>query len=356
MKIIHCADLHLDSKLESNLPKMKSDERRAELTLAFRRMTDFAVSNGVSAVIIAGDLFDSDCIRETTKEFVLGEIKRLPDITFLYLPGNHDRGSQLADEPDLPSNFKIFGKTWTSFEFQNVVITGVELTDDNCRNIYDSLRLDIDRFNIVTLHGQLGTECRADAVNRNLLSKKPIDYLALGHYHSFELGKMEKTTWCYCGCLEGRGFDEAGDKGFVLLDVAADNSFTYEFVKNSRRDIIRVECDVSGLEDTFDILKRIEESVKEISHDSMVKVTLKGDVTTNALKDTELFKKHLEDRFWFSKFSDETRLKLSADDYVNDISLKGEFIRRVMASDLPEALRDRVIQCGLAALSGREVL
>ena len=76
----------------------------------------------------------------------------------------------------------------------------------------------------------------------------------------------------------------------------------------------------------------------------------------SSLKDTELFKKHLEDRFWFSKFSDETRLKLSADDYVNDISLKGEFIRRVMASDLPEALRDRVIQCGLAALSGREVL
>ncbi len=356
MKILHCADLHLDSKLESNLPKLKSDERKAEVTLGFRRMTEFAEYNGVSVVIIAGDLFDSDIIRKATKEFVLGEIRRLPDITFLYLPGNHDRGSQLADEPDLPSNFKIFGKTWTSFEFQNVVITGVELTDDNCRNVYGGLRLDPDRFNIVTLHGQLGTECKADAVNRNLLAEKPIDYLALGHYHSFESGKIGKTTWCYCGCLEGRGFDEAGDKGFVLLDVAEDNSFTYEFIKNSRRDIVKVECDISGLEDTAEILGEIEKSVKEISRDSMVKVILKGDVSTNATKDTELFKKYLEDRFWFSKFSDETRLKLNAEDYVNDISLKGEFIRRVMASDLPEALRDRVIQCGLAVLSGREVL
>ena len=356
MKIIHCADLHLDSKLESNLPKSKSDERKAEVTLAFRRMTEFAVSNGVSVIIIAGDLFDSDRIRKTTKEFVLGEIRRLPDITFLYLPGNHDRGVQLIESCDLPQNFKVFGKTWTGFEFDNVVITGVELTDDNCRHIYGSLRLDIDRFNIVTLHGQLGVECKTDAVNRKLLSEKPIDYLALGHYHSFESGKIGKTTWCYCGCLEGRGFDEAGDKGFVLLDVAEDNSFTYEFIKNSRRDIVRVECDVSGLEDTSEILKQIEEAVETLKPDSMVKLILKGDVGADASIDTELFKKYLEDRFWFSKISDETRLKLCAEDYVNDISLKGEFIRRVMASDLPEALRDRVIQCGLAALSGREVL
>ena len=38
MRIIHCADLHLDSKLESNLPTNKSRERKKEIIAAFCRM------------------------------------------------------------------------------------------------------------------------------------------------------------------------------------------------------------------------------------------------------------------------------------------------------------------------------
>jgi hypothetical protein len=37
-----------------------------------------------------------------------------------------------------------------------------------------------------------------------------------------------------------------------------------------------------------------------------------------------------------------------------DASLKGEFIRTVMASKLPVAERDRIILCGLRALRGEE--
>ena len=55
------------------------------------------------------------------------------------------------------------------------------------------------------------------------------------------------------------------------------------------------------------------------------------------------------------KIKDLTGIELKPEDYVNDISLKGEFIRKVMAEDLPQELRDRVIECGLAALSGQEV-
>lgn len=356
MRIIHCGDIHLDSKLESNLPTNKSRDRKNEIIMSFCRMIDYASQNGVTAVIIAGDLFDTNRIIDTTRDKILGKIRQNPSIEFLYLPGNHDAGKSLL-QGELPDNFKFFGNTWTSFSFDNVCVTGVELTDENCRHIYGSLRLEPDRFNIVTMHGQLTSSSGEDMVNRNELADKGIDYLALGHYHKYQQGTLgQNGIWCYCGCLEGRGFDECDDKGFVVLDIAEDNTITTQFVKNSSRDILEIKCDISGLSDAADILKKIDASVNGVSENAMVKVVLVGNTPADARKDIDYFLKHLNEKFWFAKLYDKTRIELHPEDYVNDISLKGEFIRCVMASDMSEELRNSVIECGLAALGGREVL
>ena len=38
MKIIHCADIHLDSKMSANLTKEKARERKTELLTTFQNM------------------------------------------------------------------------------------------------------------------------------------------------------------------------------------------------------------------------------------------------------------------------------------------------------------------------------
>lgn len=356
MKIIHCADLHLDSKLESNLPTTKSRERKKEIIMAFNRMVDYAAEKGVTAVIIAGDLFDTDRMLPTTRDIVLGKISECRDTEFLYLCGNHDAGKALA-ECELPQNLKLFGDNWTNFEFGNVVVTGVELNEENCRHIYGGLRLDTKKFNIVTMHGQIDSASGVDKVNRNELADKGIDYLALGHYHTYRSGELGKNgVWCYSGCLEGRGFDECGDKGFVVLEIAEDNSYEAKFVKNSMRDIVEVECDITAVSDTAVMLQKIDSATAGVSPDAMLKLVLTGRLSEGARKDVELFKKHLEERFWFAKIKDKTHIELRFEDYVNDVSLKGEFIRKALSSDLSEDDKNRVIECGLAALSGQEVL
>ncbi len=355
MKIIHCADLHLDSKIESNLPPYKSRERKKEIIMAFCRMADFARENGVSVVIIAGDLFDTNRMLPATRDIVLGKICECREIDFLYLCGNHDAGKSLA-ECNLPENLKLFSDKWTGFNYNYVTISGVELTKDNCRHIYGGLTLDNSRFNIVTMHGEIGTVSGVDAINRSELNDKGIDYLALGHYHTFTSGNLgKKGVWAYSGCLEGRGFDECGDKGFILLDISDDLSFKYEFIKNSIRDIVEIECDITGAEDTADILKKIDSLTVNINPDSMVKVVLKGGLLPDVVKDLEYLKKHLSSKMWFAKLQDKTYIELSPENYMNDVSLKGEFIRLAMASDLPEEMKSRVVECGLSALSGQEV-
>ena len=50
MKIIHCSDLHLDSKLEANLDKEKAKQRRDEILYSFQNMVNFANNNDVRII------------------------------------------------------------------------------------------------------------------------------------------------------------------------------------------------------------------------------------------------------------------------------------------------------------------
>ena len=49
---------------------------------------------------------------------------------------------------------------------------------------------------------------------------------------------------------------------------------------------------------------------------------------------------------------DESRLRINADDYKNDKSFKGEFIRLVLSKDeLSDEEKDAIIECGIRALT-----
>ena len=46
MKIIHCADIHLDSKMSANLTKEKARERKTELLTTFQNMVTYGAEQG----------------------------------------------------------------------------------------------------------------------------------------------------------------------------------------------------------------------------------------------------------------------------------------------------------------------
>ena len=96
MKIIHCADLQLDSKMTANLSKEQAKERKMEILRTFSRMVEYAKNNQVKAIIIAGDLFDTRTVSATARNLVRDMINQNSDIDFLYLKGNHDYDSFLA--------------------------------------------------------------------------------------------------------------------------------------------------------------------------------------------------------------------------------------------------------------------
>ena len=238
----------------------------------------------------------------------------------------------------------------------------MELTPQNRAIIYNSLVLNHDDYNIVTLHGQIGgyySKNETENISLNDLKNKNIDYLALGHVHSFANAKLDnRGIYCYCGCLEGRGFDECGEKGFVLLDIDEQtHEVDYSFVPMAARTLYTLEIDASGVMTTQEAANRIEQAIAQKAYPSgsLVKFVLTGEVDVDAEINCEYLQDLFSDYFYFEKVYDHTHLKIDYNEYENDASLKGEFIRMVLQSDLSEEQKTEVIRCGILALSGEEI-
>lgn len=365
MKLIHCADLHLDSKMNANLDKDRAKERKGEILHTFERMVTYASENKISAILIAGDMFDTKNISATTRNTVLYNITGHPEINFYYLKGNHDNDNFLSGLDEIPGNLKMFGSQWTTYEEADgkIIISGLELSADNVGSAHVSLVLDSKKFNIVMLHGQEAeseAKDKAEIINLKQYRNKGIDYLALGHVHSYKKEELDtRASYCYAGCLEGRGFDECGEHGFVVLDVdESTGKYTHEFVPFAQRKLYTVNVDVTDCQTTAEMVAKATRALKEVGCDggSLVKIVLKGMLDVECEKDITYFLSGFKTRFYFVKVYDETTLKIDIDDYMLDESLKGEYVRQVMADNsIPEEDKKIIIRYGLQAIAGEEV-
>ena len=362
MKIIHTADLHLDPAMTAHFDPDTARTRRDELLRTFERMVAFACDEGVSAILIAGDMFDSPETRELTRNTLLHCIRSDPSLAFFYLKGNHDDYllKDLAGQDERPVNLMLFGPEWSCYECGDVAIYGAELSEGT-EGFYDGLQPDPDKINIVMLHGQISEspDGAEHAIELKKLRGKNIDYLALGHIHSFSEGRLDdRGVYCYPGCLEGRGFDECGPRGFVLLDIDEKNrSISREFIPFASRLIFSVTADVTGCRSSREMIMKSAEALADAGCEpsSMVRLILSGELDAECEKDLQYLSAAFSERYYFFEIADETRLKINLDDYLLDESLKGEFVRTVCGDDsLSDEDKAFIVRYGLKALAGEE--
>ena len=350
MKLLHLADLHLGAEMNARLTPDKAERRKQELCEAFERAIDYAKSIGVSAVLLAGDVFDTAYPQKWVKERFFEVVRSSPQISFYYLRGNHDD----ARESNVLPNLFTFTDGWTTYSLgEGVTISGIELTDGNSLTYYDGLRLNERDKNIVLLHGQVADGKGKEKIHLRSLENKHIDYLALGHIHSFSTGRLGfRGCYAYAGCLEPRGFDEVGEKGFVVIDT---DDFCPQFIVNEARSVRLVTVDVSGTKGFSEVLARASAAVT-LEEKDMPRIQLVGEVDfqTNGLED--YVHRALEGKYFALSVKDETVPALHLEKYADEVSLEAEFVRTVLADEtLTEREKRRVIEIGLNALSGEKL-
>lgn len=352
MKIIHTADLHLGSPIDSKLQSLSS-ERKAEIRNSFSRLCQYARNNAIQIILLSGDTFDSDHPFKKDKKYFYDIIKANSDISFYYLRGNHDLD---RDSQDKPANLYLFEYSWTSYELEdNIVLSGIERTKKNNTSFYDTRKLNPDKTNVVLLHGALSDSLGQDRICLKKLKEKNIDYLALGHIHSYQGGKIDdRGIYCYPGCLQGRGFDEIGEKGFVLLDIK-DKKVSSSFVPFSKRVIREETVDISHLTSIYEIISQIKKQVSFKSED-IYRIILTGDIPIdNDFNELDI-SKELGDICRFINIKNRTNFDIDYQSLGKQFSLKGEFVRNVREdTSLTEEDKKEIITLGVRALERKEL-
>lgn len=270
MKILHCADLHLGSPLTARLSGEKLSERRKELTASFFTLVRVANEEGVTAFLLSGDVFDSETVTEVHIADFLSEIEKNPQIGFYYIPGNHEK--DLLKNRKLPTNLYTFEDEWKYYPLRDVVIAGRNLPS---ADMFSSLVLPSHTKNFVLLHGGV-TEGNGGEIPLARAERRNIDYLALGHYHTYEVLPIDaRGVAVYAGSPEGRGFDEVGEHGCVLIDTDGVRP-DFRFLRTARRLYLTPEVRTDGAESAAELERRADAALAPLPRGSAVRLTFVG--------------------------------------------------------------------------------
>ena len=307
--------------------------------------------NGFEAVLICGDLFDTARPTMDDKRFFYKLPRRYPDLKFFYLRGNHD--TEEGFDETLP-NLYTFGPEPSSFDLGEAVISGCELPAGE-EALYGDYSPVPGRVNILMLHGQLSESGSASggAINKKKLEEKKIDYLALGHIHSYGEIPLGEGVAVYPGCLEGRGYDEIGKHGFVEIEIE-NGRVSHRFVPFAQREIILKTVDLTGTSDAEEAIGKVRASA-ESSPKDMIRIELTGEVSYSTEGLAMEIVTRLGGAFYDISVKDLTETAVDISGLAEQISHKGEFFRVVMNSEeLTDEEKTEVLRIGLRLFEGKE--
>lgn len=358
IKILHAADFHLDSPFDS-LPERLAAERRGEQRTLLNKLAQIANAEAVELVLLSGDLFDSDKAYYETSEMLLqvfGEIKAEIFIT----PGNHDYFSPRSPYSFLrfPGNVHIFTSSIIKkydLPALDCVVWGAGFNDLSSPPLLPGFTVeDRGKINIMALHGDLGGTDRYNRVMEEDIAATGLDYLALGHVHSFSgVKKSGGTYYAYPGCIEGRGFDERGEKGFIIGTVSKEGvALAFRALEGRRYEILNVDLSKCG-----DAAEALMEALPQDSVTDIYKIILAGEYSGEI--DMERLQALIKDRFYHAVIRDKTRPRRDIWAMSDEDTLKGLFLRRLKERyDGAEGQeREKIVlavRYGLAALENRE--
>lgn len=358
LKLLHAADFHLDAPFAA-LPPDRAAARRAEQRELLGRLADAARREQADLVLLAGDLLDGGETYYETTRALMGALGSIP-VPVVIAPGNHDFYSPRSPYAALswPENVHIFRESaLTALPFPNLgcVVHGTAFTgpfrDDD--PLAGFAAPDDGQIHLGVIHGDVGGRGRYAPIDPRSVEESGLSYLALGHIHARSAPRRAGSTWwAYPGCPEGRGFDETGEKGALLVTLEG-GEVQSEFLPLALRRYEILTVDVTGADPADALLAALPEGRER----DVFRILLTGEADgVDCHRLAELAAPH----FYSVTARDNTRPVRDLWDRLEEDSLTGLFLRE-MKGKLAEAADpagretlELAVRFGLAALERGE--
>lgn len=360
IRLIHAADLHLDSPFEG-LSEQRAAQRRGEQRALLGRIADLAKSENARLLLLSGDLFDSAGAYPETAELLRSCLERAGVPVFI-APGNHDpyTKSSAWTRMRLPENVHVFSSPridCVDLPELNVRVWGAGFVDRDCPGLLSDFTAAKKEgvTDLMCLHGEVGVPgSRYNPISEADMAASGMDYIALGHVHTYSGPRRAGNAfYAWPGCTEGRGFDECGEKGLIIADVEPGNvNLRFHPLGGRRYEILRVDA---GAEDAAECVRR---ALPESSERDIFRVVLTGERAF--APDLAAISRALEGKTYALQLRDATTLRRDVWERAAEDSLRGEFLKRLRVmyaaaqSDGEREKITRAARWGLSALDGGE--
>jgi DNA repair exonuclease SbcCD nuclease subunit len=374
IRFLHTADLHLDAPF----PALggRSRERQAVFLETFERILTLAIKSEVHLLLIVGDLFDSTSPSTAVIGQVQAGLKRLADrgIVPVLLPGTHDSivsadsvyrrhrfPGVLLDRSAVedPVKLTVNGEDAYLYGFAYRTLSSEGGLTSMSRRFPEGVHIGL-------LHGSRQGSPEWDYRKKDLPFTLPLlkdwglDYVALGHYHQFEvLCEEGRIHACYPGSPEGKRFGENGARCCALVTIEA-GEVQVERLPTNGQILEEKSLDLSGC----DTEEAAVGAIRALGRpDLLLRLALGGIV--EAPLDLAALKARCEGEFFYLELEDRTRLFDSefARRIEQEETIRGVFVRRIrqLMDESPageravveEAFREVLVRFN--AFSGRDL-
>ena len=345
--LLHLADVHLGAR-HADMGAAATAQRERQAA-AFSRAIDEGLEAGVAAALICGDLFDSNAQPRRSVESAVAELRRLTDhgIRVVIIPGTHDvydkrsiyRAFDLTSMAGLPPgsdlltvltperpelllkdlDLIVYGRVFATKQAPRSPLAGFDVRADGRAG-----------WKVGMIHGSRlipGRVERDDVIFTDAeVAASGLDYLALGHWHSYSSGRLGSTTWAYAGAPEPVAIDQDGAGSVCLVHLEGEPGSGTVRVERLRvgRTVFRAEA-VDAAE--IGSQAALETRLRELADpDLVLSVTVDGIAPDTLEIDTDEVERTLAPDFLHIRVRDRSAAELDEGPELPEESVAGKFV------------------------------
>ena len=220
-------------------------------------------------MLLAGDLFDGPYDADTFH--ILCDALEEAAVPVFITPGNHDFADMNSPwlTQKFPGNVHVFTRPIIeSVELPSLGcrVYGAGFTAMDCPALLEGFRADTDTTAIGIFHGDPTMAASPyNPISQAQVAQSGFAYLALGHIHKGGSFRAGSTLCAWPGCPMGRGYDEQGEKGVLVVTV--EDTATARFIPLNAPHFYDLECTP----------KELDGLLPPVGNDNFYRITLTGE-------------------------------------------------------------------------------